>query len=429
MTAEDAGPQPGAAADEDATPSQPKAPRRRILVVSPFVPAPWFGFGTRVFELARQLATRHEVTVLTYAAAEYEADVERLRGFCAAVHVVPRKTIARSARRRDQLISLVSPMPFHIRELQSTAMQEALNSVTARKSFDVVQLEGSQLCSLHLTDGAAIVLDEHNIEYEILRRMSDGERTALRRFFSAIECRKFRRIEQRWWRQVDAVALTSEREVPAVAEHAPQTATAVVPNAVDPEHFAPGPAAVDPDSIVFMGTLGYRPNIDAVEYLLEEVLPTVCRLHPQATLTIVGQGEKSDLDRFRRPGVVVTGRVPDVRPYLARAAVTVVPVRIGGGTRLKVVEALAMGKAVVSTTLGCEGLAVIDGEHVLLADDAAGFAAAILRVLADPDEGRRLGSAGRALVVDHYSWGNASRRLEALYDAILPTAPVSEVPA
>jgi glycosyltransferase involved in cell wall biosynthesis len=167
-----------------------------------------------------------------------------------------------------------------------------------------------------------------------------------------------------------------------------------------------------------MGTLKYRPNIDAVSFLLDEVLPDVRRRCPDAVLTIVGDGDDADLERFRRPGVVVTGRVPDVRPYLAAAAVTVVPVRIGGGTRLKVVEALAMGKAVVSTTLGCEGLAIRSGEHVLLADEAGSFAAAITRLLDDPQEGTRLGVAGRTLVVERYSWAHACSRLEELYDSM-----------
>jgi glycosyltransferase involved in cell wall biosynthesis len=371
-----------------------------------------------MYELVRQLAMRHQVTVVCPAALGEEADIERLQSLGVKVHAVARSKLGRSARRFDQLVSLLSPLPFHVREHRDAAMQEAIASAMAAEAFDVVQLEGSQVCCFSFPGRAAIVLDEHNIEYEVLQRMSEGERTRLRRFFSAIEHRKFRRLEQRWWRKVDGVAVTSDRELPVVRDHAPQTAAAVVPNAVDPAHFTPGKEETEAASILFMGTLKYRPNVDAVTFLLDEVLPEVQRRRPDAVLTVVGQGDEADLNRFRRPGVVVTGRVPDVRPYLARAAVTVVPVRIGGGTRLKVVEALAMGKAVVSTTLGCEGLAVRSGEHVLLADDAAGFVDAIIGVLAEPQEGRRMGLAGRKLVVEHYSWASACRVLEELYDSI-----------
>jgi glycosyltransferase involved in cell wall biosynthesis len=391
---------------------------RRILLVSPYVPAPWFGFGTRVYELVRQLATRHVVTVVCPAAPGEEADVERLRALGVKVHAVAGTEPRRSARRLDQMVSLFSPLPFHVREHRTAAMQDAIASSIAAEPFDIVQLEGSQLCGFSFPGPACIVLDEHNIEYEVLQRMAMGERTRLRRFFSAVEHRKFRRLEQLWWRKVAGIAVTSDRELPVVRRHAPQTAAAVVPNAVDAEHFTPGKDEPDPGSVLFMGTLKYRPNIDAVTFLLDEVLPGVRRSCPAAVLTIVGDGEAADLERFRRPGVVVTGRVPDVRPYLAGAAVTVVPVRIGGGTRLKVVEALAMGKAVVSTTLGCEGLAIRNGEHVLIADDAQSFAAAIARLLNDPQEAGRLGVAGRSLVVERYSWAHACSRLEELYDTV-----------
>ena len=391
---------------------------RHILLMSPYVPAPWFGFGTRVYELVRQLATRHVVTVLCPAAPEEEADVERLRSLGVKVHAVARPEPVRSARRLDQVVSLLSPLPFHVREHRTAAMQEAITSLIAAEQFDIVQLEGSQLCGFCFPGTACIVLDEHNIEYEVLQRMATGERTRVRRLFSAVEHRKFRRLERLWWTRVAGIAVTSDRELPVVRHHAPHTAAAVVPNAVDSEHFTPGNQEPNPGSILFMGTLKYRPNIDAVTFLLDEVLADVRGSCPDAVLTIVGDGEGADLERFRRPGVVVTGRVPDVRPYLAGAAVTVVPVRIGGGTRLKVVEALAMGKAVVSTSLGCEGLAVRSGENVLLADDAGGFAGAIVRLLAEPQEARRMGLAGRKLVVEHYSWARACAALEELYDSI-----------
>jgi glycosyltransferase involved in cell wall biosynthesis len=392
-------------------------------MISTCVPAPWFGMGTRNFELARELAIRHEVSVLAFAAAEEASEIAALRAFCADVHVVPGKAGGRAARRLDQLRSLLSPMPFHVQELHSSEMQKAIGAVLDGGNFDIVQLEGSQLCSFDFPNDVAIVLDEHNIEYEVLHRMATGERTRLRRLFSFLEYHKFRRLEQHWWRKVDGVAVTSDRELPVVQRHAPATATAVVPNAVDATHFAPADRDPEPGSIVFMGTLAYRPNVDAVQFFVDEVLPKVLRRHPDVVLTVVGHGEEDDLRRFRRPGVVVTGRVPDVRPYLAGAAVTVVPIRIGGGTRLKVVEALAMAKAVVSTALGCEGLAVRDGEHLLLADESDHFAAAVTRLLDDPSEARRLGMAGRALVAEHYSWAKASQRLEDLYESIRSEQP------
>src|SRR6267154_41915 len=261
---------------------------RRILVVSPYVPAPWFGFGTRVYELVSQLATRHDVTVLCPAAPEEEADLERLRALGVKVHAVRAAEPGRAARRLDQMVSLLSPLPFHVREHRTAAMQDAIASTMAAERFDIVQLEGSQLCGFSFPDTACIVLDEHNIEYEVLQRMATGERTRLRR------------LEQLWWTRVAGIAVTSDRELPVIRRHAPHTPAVVVPNAVDAEHFTPGNHEPNPGSILFMGTLKYRPNVDAVTLLLNEVLPDVRRSSPDAVLTIVGDGEGADLERFRR---------------------------------------------------------------------------------------------------------------------------------
>jgi sugar transferase (PEP-CTERM/EpsH1 system associated) len=403
--------------------------RRRILVVTPFLPSPWFGFGTRVFQLVNHLASRHDLTVVSFAKAEEMKDVDALRDVCRTVRTVPVRAVDATVRRVDQFRSLLSATPFHVQERWSPEMQRAIDDLMRKDGFDIVQLEGAQVCLYGVPSGVAVVLDEHNIEYEVLQRMSKGERTALRRLFSGVEYRKFRRVEQRAWQRVDAVSVTSDREVPVVRQHAPRAAIGVVPNGVDLQYFWPGGEECVSNSVVFVGTLDYRPNVDGVEFLLQHVLPILREIQPGVRVTVVGAGPESTLRTFRRAGIEVTGRVSDVRPYLAKAAVAVVPLRIGGGTRLKVIEALAMGKAVVSTTLGCEGLDVRHGEHVLLADSANAFAASVARLLADHTEARRLGSAGRALVVDRYSWTHSGQQLEALYDAILPLARRRDVAA
>jgi glycosyltransferase involved in cell wall biosynthesis len=190
---------------------------------------------------------------------------------------------------------------------------------------------------------------------------------------------------------------------------------AVVPNAVDLDYFTPSGDDIVPGSILFTGLLSYRPNLDAILFFLDEVLPLVRARCPEAVLTVVGHGEHRDLERIRRPGVVVTGRVPDVRPYLDAAAVVAVPLRMGGGTRLKVVEAMAMGKAIVSTSLGCEGINVRDGEHLVVADTPAVLAEAIAALLLDGTRGAELGRRARQLAEEQYSWNVAGAALEQLF--------------
>jgi polysaccharide biosynthesis protein PslH len=288
----------------------------------------------------------------------------------------------------------------------------------AREAFDVIQLESSLLCTFAFPPGPRLVLDEHNIEYEVFKRMCEGERSISRRLFNRVEHSRFRRFEQRWWSQVHGCVVTSDRELPVVRAHAGESPVAVVPNGVDLDYFSPGADEVEPNTLVFNGVLTYRPNLDAAHHLVEEIWPHVLHGCPDARLTLVGRAEEADVRRLRRPGVVVTGEVPDIRPYLRRAAVVGVPVRIGGGTRLKVVEGLAMGKAMVSSTLGCEGIAVRDGEHLVIGDGARKFASSVLALFENPGMRSALGRLGRSLVKDEYSWELAGTRLEALHQRV-----------
>jgi glycosyltransferase involved in cell wall biosynthesis len=190
---------------------------------------------------------------------------------------------------------------------------------------------------------------------------------------------------------------------------------------VDLEAFRPNDAPTDPQSLVFVGTMNYRPNADAVIYLASQILPEIWKTRPQVTLTVVGQTPPEEVQRLAGPRITITGWVDDVRPYIDRAAVVVTPVRIGSGTRLKVLEALAMGKALVSTPLGCEGIAVEDGEHVLLADNPVELAQRVVRLLDDPALAIRLGMQGRALVERSYGWRAVVDDLDALHSQLLET--------
>jgi glycosyltransferase involved in cell wall biosynthesis len=381
---------------------------------------PTWGSGTRIHQLARHLSSNHEVTVLSYADPSDEAVVAPLRDRCREVRLVPRLSEASITRRARQVRSTASSAPFLAREFYSARMQDALDSLLAEYSFDIVQIETSQMTCFQLRTDARVVLNEHNIEYELLGRMHEGERSAIRRAHNRLEERKVRRFEQRWWGRVDGVAVPSSREEVIVRRHAPGTPTAVVPNCVDPEYFSPASDEPDEGTIVFTGLLTYRPNLDAAFHLVDDILPRIRQRHPGVTLTIVGVGRATDLDALRRPGVTVTGWVTDVRPYVRRASVVVAPLRIGAGTRLKVVEGLAMAKPMVSTTIGCEGIDVNSGEHLLVADTPDDFADAVVLLLRDRALGQRLGAAGHRLTRDHYSWEGAAEKLAALYDRLTP---------
>ena len=372
----------------------------------------------RVAQLARRLAARHEVTLLSYAEPGVSGELESLAGDL-DVEVVERDWGTVTGKRLTQIASAASRTPFLCRLIYTPEMQQAIDDLSARASFDVVQLESSPLCAFRLPSGARVILDEHNIESEVFERIHQGESSLARRSFNRLEFRRFRRFERLSWTRVDGCAVTSEREERILREHAPETPVAVVPNGVDLDYFRPSDGALAPMTAVFNGVLDYRPNLDGALYLVDEIWPAVLERYPDARLEIVGRGGPVERDRLTGPGVTVTGEVPDVRPHLAGAAVVVVPIRVGGGTRLKVVEGLAMGKPMVSTSLGCEGVNVTHGEELLVADPAPVFANSIVRLFEDPASAAALGAAGRARMEQEYSWDLAAARLEDLYERVV----------
>ena len=408
----------------------------RILVIASTLPyPPDAGSSIRIFNLIRHLARRHEVTLLAHAVPQEAWKVEALEEQGIRVRTVP----APSRLRAPDLIGSVSrpqalgatvrrlaqtflPSSYQGSYAASRQLGEAVARLTSEGQFDVVQLESSELCRLVAPirrSTAVVVVDEHNIEYELRHRIAQAQRSKLKALNNRLEASKFEREERRCWAGVDGCVLVSERDRAVVARAAPRLATAVVANGADLEAFAPeGPPPGAPPTLTFVGRLDYRPNADGVLWFAGEILPIIRRSH-RVDFTIVGGGAPAEVRALAAHGVELTGRVPDARPYVARAAVVPVPLRMGGGTRIKILEALAMARPVVSTTIGAEGLDVVHGEHLLIADDPAGFASAIVRLLADPDAAEAMGRRGRALVERRYDWAASALRLEQFYESLV----------
>jgi polysaccharide biosynthesis protein PslH len=392
--------------------------RRRILVISPWLPEPPFwGSAIRVRELVRGLSRRHAVTLVAYARPWEEQNLPAVRSLCESVHMVA-ATWPEGPDRLGRLKSLLYREPHSFRRLAGPAMQATVDQLLAHGEYDLVQVESSQISGLDLSRARATILDEHNIEYELLARSLRFERSLPRRAFGLVEYLKVRQAERRAWRAFDACVLTSEREVPEVRAVTSDRPVVAVPNGVDLDYFAPQ-RGIPTAGLVFTGLMRYRPNIDAVKYFVTEVLPLIHQTRPDVTLTIVGWGINDEIRALLGPRVVATDLVPDVRPYLAGAAVVVAPIRMAGGTRLKALEALAMAKPLVSTSQACEGLDLINGRHLLIADDPRRFADGVLRVLADPTYGEQLGETGRSRVAARYGWDSSTKRLEELHERVL----------
>jgi sugar transferase (PEP-CTERM/EpsH1 system associated) len=390
------------------------ADRLRILIVTPSLPyPPSWGFGIRVYQIVRYLAARHQVTLIAQAEPHEEDKVEALRGTGARVHAVVRDSRPISAKRASQLISLFAPTSYQRRGLQSHEMQSTLDRVLTEESFDIIQIESSQLSGFRFHGNTPLIIDEHNIEYELLYRTYTTERSPLRKVYNLAEFIKFRNEEQRSWKQADGCILTSDREEAILRKISPRTPTTVVPNGVDTDFFQPSPVPRGSASMVFVGVMHYRPNVDAAMYFAREILPTIVRQRPTAKFVIVGGGAPEELTRIAGPNLILTGVVPDTRPYLRDAGVVVVPMRMGSGTRLKVLEGMAVGRPLISTSLGYEGILAEHEKHLLVADDASTFAGAVVRALSDHQLADRLAAGGRELVEQRYAWTSVLQRLEA----------------
>jgi glycosyltransferase involved in cell wall biosynthesis len=226
------------------------------------------------------------------------------------------------------------------------------------------------------------------------------------------------------------VLTTSLDDRDLLAPHLDGTPMRVVPNGVDTDFFRPSTGREDPAGLLFTGAMNYAPNADGVLHFCTEILPAIHAAIPETSLAVVGRNPPPRIQGLGTDKIAITGTVRDVRPWMHRAAVFVVPLRVGGGTRLKILEALACGRAVVSTALGCEGLDVTDGEDILIADTPAAFADAVVRCLRDPGLRQRLGSRGRTLVERRYRWDAIGRGLSDFYremhEAALRRAPAPQ---
>ena len=311
--------------------------------------------------------------------------------------------------------SWLSPLPVHIRKWRSPAVRQEVMRLLAAEPFDLCVADFLiSTPNVPLDGPVSTVLFAHNVEHMIWKRLSQVESSPWRRALLELEWRKMRRYEAGTCTRLPLTIAVSEPDRSLLATHAPGARVCAVPTGVDTTYFAPNGSKEQSGALVFTGAMDWFPNEDGIAHFVEVVFPRIRAAVPDASLTVVGRNPGPRVQRLAAvPGVRITGTVNDVRPYVARGAVYVVPLRVGGGTRLKIFEALAMGKAVVSSTVGAEGLPLTPGTHFVQADDPAQFADSVVALLRDPARRRALGSAGRSLVEQRYSWSHVAREFEA----------------
>jgi sugar transferase (PEP-CTERM/EpsH1 system associated) len=401
-----------------------------LLILAPQWPdPPRQGAAIRNLPVATYLAGRHKVTLLAFAPEGGAISRDRL----AAVHhaeVLPRPTRTRSERLRTLL---ASGQPDMASRLGSSAMRDRVRELCRGEAFDAVHVEGIEMAPyglLALESGCrAMTYDAHNAEYLLQRRVfatdARNPRRLARALYSLAQWRRLRRFEARVCLASAHILAVSEPDRVALARLAPAAAgrIAVLPNGVDTEYWSPAAVTSDgdippgDDVLVFDGSMDFRPNVDAALWFVNEAWPRIRQEKPGARFYIVGRNPAPEVLRLgNRLGITVTGAVEDPRPWVARAGVYVVPMRMGGGVRLKVLQAMAMERAIVSTPMGAEGIAVKHGREMLLAGAPETFARSVIDLMSDPERRAMLGRAARALAVSQYDW----RVLLPLLDAIYP---------
>ncbi len=392
------------------------------------------GGRIRSYHLAKELAKLHDVSLFTFS-AKTEDPIEAHEPLknvfrnlvCLPIDIPSARGVKESLH---YVRNLFSARPYSATKYCQPWIARELSKHLEREKYDLL------LCDFLLT--AAVVpwdwkgpkvLFTHNIEAVIWERHYRVNKNPLWKAISYREYRTLERMERKYVSRADHVLAVSENDRDFFRKYTSDSRMSVIPTGVDTEYFAPDWGTEEAESIVFTGSMDWMANEDGIVFFIEKILPLVRRRFPKAKLWIVGRRPSARLKAIaaRETGIVVTGTVEDIRPYMSRGSVYVVPLLVGGGTRIKIFEAMAAGKAVVSTTIGAEGLPVRHGENILLADEPASFANNIIDLISDPARRLKLGQAARELVASSYSWGAVGKTLSGVLRMAFERArPASE---
>lgn len=392
----------------------------RILFVSTILPVPTTsGQAMRTLSIVRALSELgHDVDFVSFASATPD-NLEPLSLYCRSCSIIQR-THCNASQRPDyfaRLLALLKGKSYSIERFRSTQMRSHLGCQIANNCYDLI-LADSVFALVNLPETRIpLMLNCHNVEWMILKRFAQLERNPVKRSYARTEARRMLQAERSACWKSNIAMVCSEHDRDTLRKLRSNFEIFVVPNCVDVDSYAPSqpnPNSQPAPCLLFQGTMDWHPNCDAVEFFASKMLPDLRRNIPDVRFVAAGRNPSP---QFRKkleaaPGVEFTGTVPDIRPYLDEAQLVVVPLRIGSGTRLKILEAAAAGKPIVSTSLGAEGLEFVPGTEIVIADTPADFATEILSLLRDPERRNRMGSAARAKVTELYSQKTLSKTIK-----------------
>ena len=391
----------------------------KVLVVCHRFPyPPTSGARIRAFHMIRHLSANHRVTVASLVRSEAEAaEAAGIAGYCAAFHM---QRVGAPVQALRALSRVPTSVPSSFGYFYSGSLFRWVRALLARESFDLILAHSSSTSpyveDVRRTPKIMDFCDMDSQKWLEYARYKPFPASVM----YGLEGRKLEREERRIARRFDYCTVATRAEADTLESLGSGAAVDWFPNGVDCEYFAPAAHPHDPDSLVFVGRMDYFPNVECMRRFCADVLPRVQAVRPQTTIAIVGADPTPDALRLAKlPGVTVTGTVPDVRPYLHRAALMVAPLNIARGTQNKILEGMAAGLPVVASRIAAGGVDAIESDHFLVAETPEAVANAIVRVMSDPAERRRLALAGRARMLSHHAWDRSMRRLDGIIDRCL----------
>lgn len=394
----------------------------RLLYITTKSPLPTNdGHSLRTYNLLRSVAAQHSVTLLSFVKFPVEYDYQsELKAICSSVELLSLpENYSKSKLLGSAAVNIFTSSPFVAHKYAAVNMRAAISRHLAQQDFDLVHLDMLPLGGYMDIIDRPVLLNAHNVESALLKRKAESFKKGPAKWYFTGQAERLKRFEKMVVSKVNHVVACSDEDRTILKSIVPSASVSVVPNGVDTNYYQPSDSQrVDNKRIVFIGGMNWFPNKDAVVWFDDEIQDELLRLDSDVRLDVIGRND-GDIKLRHHNSIMMHGFVDDVRTYLERAAVVIVPIRVGGGTRLKVLEAMSMGKAMVSTSIGVEGIRVEHDKNVLIADTPQDFAQAVNRLQNDTVLRERLGKAARELVLNQYRWDVIGQRLLDAYDSVL----------
>ncbi len=375
------------------------------------------GGQIRTLEMLKRLHQRHEIHYVAFAQEGQTEGFARAGEYCTHAYAIPHKVPPRTSPAffGQLAVNLVSALPLSVSRYVSQPMKDAIDSLRKKETFDSVVCD-FLFPAPNFADLSDVVLFEHNVESMIWQRHVESSGDPLRRAYFGMQHKRMLECEQKACREAAHVIAVSPIDARKIEQMFGIAKVSDIKTGVDLDYFEPPPTAqARVADLVFVGSMDWMPNIDGVRYFVAEILPLIQAKIPGVKLAIVGRTPSAEIQKLAEKGnIVVTGTVPDIRPYLWGSAVSIVPLRIGSGTRLKIYESMAAKTAVVSTTIGAEGLIYADGMNIAIADSPEHFAGRCMELIENSEGRKKMAQAAFDMVAQRFSWPQVATEFEEI---------------